>query len=288
MSIYGFDHLSDNSRIWIQDEYIGKIYEINLEQKVLEKEYIVPQYSRESVGEYIFVEDKIYSALGDRICCIDIKKATLNLYSIYGIQGRLHTIVYDGSDFWLSGYCKEIYIWNPEQGIKDIVKLSSSEIELLPDMQMPLFLTSISLGRYIWYIPFKTNEIIYVDKVTHQFFSLQIENEYQSYEEIDNNLINHKYLVEYVDRDRYIGIYSLKNQSIFEIDTVSLCVKSKRYALGTATMKILAEKCYEQVEVMSEKNDVERALFTAIFDVHREKKEKIQSNIGDMVFQRVK
>ncbi len=53
-------------------------------------------------------------------------------------------------------------------------------------------------------------------------------------------------------------------------------------------MKILAEKCYEQVEVMSEKNDVERALFTAIFDVHREKKEKIQSNIGDMVFQRVK
>ena len=98
-------------------------------------------------------------------------------------------------------------------------------------------------------------------------------------------MVGHKYLVEYIREDRYIGIYSLKNQWIFEIDTYELCVKRKEYTLSNTSMQNLVKVCSAEKVALSEKNNLERILFSMILDSRYENRSNRQWNIGEMVFQ---
>ena len=93
----------------------------------------------------------------------------------------------------------------------------------------PLFLFSLSAGKFIWLIPFQTNEILYIDRDTFQVKKFPVKEEEQTENDINNQLLQHKYLLEYVRENRYIGLFSLKNKWIFEIDSVNLTYEIMNY-----------------------------------------------------------
>ena len=115
------------------------------------------------------------------------------------------------------------------------------------DTKSALFEFSIAIGKYVWFIPDRSNDIIFIDKETYKVFMLELEEEQETKESIDNHLMDFKFLLQYIRENRYIGIYSLKNRIVFEIDTIDLCVKRTDYTRCLSYMlKINHEKDKKQ------------------------------------------
>lgn len=279
--------------LWLLEEKTCTVLKINLEKKVLEAEY--SDLCSSDVGsaifgsEYILVNNIIYFSYNMKIYSFNTKDEKLLVYEVPEIGVELFCICYDGTNFWLNGYSKEIYVWNPEYGIVKTLNVCSDKI--VTDGSecekgiLPFLFHFVSLKNYIWCIPFELSDIMYIDKNTFEISFLSIEEEQQSIESVKDNLIGHKYLVEYVRENRYIGVYSLKNQCIFEIDTLELCVEKKKYKLSDAAIQYLSEICFMDGAVLSERSDLERTLFTMILDKKYERTRRVHQKIGEIVFQ---
>lgn len=68
----------------------------------------------------------ITSASKGRIYIFDIEKREIKMQDFSAIKGGLRTVSVDGERVWLSGYKREIYIWDQ----------SKNEIELLNDFSL--------------------------------------------------------------------------------------------------------------------------------------------------------
>lgn len=165
--------------------------------------------------------------------CSDKKK---EMYLLSEIHDQLQTICFDGRKFWMSGRKKKIYVWEEETGETTILDgfpdsfgiynfsgkyekvLNCEEVEA----DVPMFQTSVYVGSYVWFIPFQTNKILYIDKDDFSINVFPMENEEQTEEDVAMQLLQHKYLLEYVWDGRYIGLYSLKNRWMLEIDSREL------------------------------------------------------------------
>lgn len=306
---------NDSSRLWLLEYETGKIFQVNLGKGVLEKEYYIPQNAKEIIyyGEYVYVNNKLYTAVKKRVCCIDLENADIIIYEIDNLKAELYTICYDGDNFWLSGYCKEIYIWNPEQGIIKVITEFPEQFGiyhfygkpyidcnsfLLSVEEGPFFGFSILLGKYIWYIPNKSNGIIYIDKVTYKVSFLEIEEEKETKESLEREYAN-KFLFEYIREDRYIGLYSIKNQLVFEIDTLELCVKKKNYQLSNEAVskikKIIEDDNFQRIldedirkhnqrTILHESKKRERIIYAELIKRSNERDTKDFSGIGELIY----
>ena len=156
-------------------------------------------------------------------------------------------------------------------------------------VEYAFFIDSISLGKYIWFIPFRSDEIVYVEKETYEVHLLEVKEETETKESIERHILDHKYLVQYMRENRYIGIYSLRNGSIFEIDTVSLCMKKQDYALsdkaiGSIAREILKDQNKNQ-KVYKEKREYDQELLLEmLFEIDHEKTESRLHNVGSVIY----
>lgn len=288
-----------DNRIWLLEDEKGKIFEVDCTMKKVENKYQLPVDANKSSNEYILVGDKLYFVSGYKVYCINGN--ALRTYEITGVKTELCTICYDGCNFWLSGYCKDIYVWNPDQGIINVItefpkyfgfyhfrrhEIPVVDCDSLFCDDFAFYISSIPLGKYIWYIPFRSNEIVYIDKETFEVHLLEIEDEQETSESIDRHIIAHKYLVQYVHENRYIGIYSLKNGWIFEIDTVELCVRKKDYKLSGNAFLSLAQidRSYYAKEIFREKREKDRILFSALVDANSSNQNDELQNIGGLIY----
>lgn len=282
----------DNKNLILIEEKSGMIFKINLEKRVVEEEYSVFLFDHTSDNVfgsvYALMNDKIYYPINTKIFELDINKKEAVLYQDgSSIGAKQYCICYDNDHFWLNGYSKEIYICNKAgRMVNTIIEYPSKLEDNYCQSEELLFLTRlIPLGNYIWCIPFQLNEIMYIHKDSFEISVLEIPEERQTVESVKDNLVGHKYLVEYIREDRYIGIYSLKNQWIFEIDTYELCVKRKEYTLSNTSMQNLVKVCSAEKVALSEKNNLERILFSMILDSRYENRSNKQWDIGEVVFQ---
>ena len=110
-----------DGRIWLAEYYGKKVYQINLYDKVLEKQYSIPADSGDIDGECVYTDTFLYCVAGNSVYCIDTKTSKIVRYQILNTGDNLSTICYDGRNFWLSGNRKEIYIWNPCQGMIKVI-----------------------------------------------------------------------------------------------------------------------------------------------------------------------
>lgn len=290
-----------DGRIWLLEYDTGRILQFNLDKKIVEKEYCLPRDGHEVYyGEYVVVDNKLYTTVDNRVYCIDTKSSDLTIYEIPESKAGLFTICYDGSNFWLGGYCKEIYVWNPLQGtVKTLTKFPEQfgvyHFHETPDMDYAtfshtidedsFFQYSICLGEYIWYLPTQSNGVIYIDRETCEIRFLEIEEEQETEESLERDYTN-KFLFEYVREDRYIGIYSILNERIFEIDTVSLCVKYREYELGGETVLALGEAFgqYDGSRLFREKAGKELIYFNALVQTSNEADKKAIRSIGEQIY----
>ena len=280
----------------------GELYEINLEKQETKKVWGFPRC----------IENLRYEQVNDGLYCIRNKEVTYfnvssdwknpTVYKISDVQADLITICYDGANFWLSGYYKEIYVWNPEQGLIKIItefppqfgfysfkkgEIPELDCDCFMDKECPFFEDSVVLGKYIWFIPTRSNCLIYVDKETYEVFMLELENEYETKESIENHFMNFKFLVIYIYENRYIGLYSLKNRCYLEIDTVKLCVRYPDYRLSEEAARAIAKvKVLEENKKMMFKESIERdrALYSLLLGDDNKKEVSDKLNIGKKIY----
>ena len=157
------------------------------------------------------------------------------------IHSGLRTLTECGGKFWLSGRKKEIYIWEKEKNNFKILNSFpkgfgiynfENKSDKLLDCESKeygtfTFLTSIPAGDYIWFIPFQTNQILYIDKITNEINAFEIQEEDEDIKSIKSREMNCKYILQYIIKERYIGLYSLKNETILEIDAETMEIKRR-------------------------------------------------------------
>lgn len=291
----------NDNQVWFLNAG-GNIFGVNFQSRIVEQTYHIPPYKNEINGEYILQQNKLYCVSEKKIYCIDISTSNIITYDVDGVKTGLLTICYDGTNFWLSGLQKEIYVWNPERGVvKEITEFPKqlgiykfdSDASFLIDYDLDsnnaeevlLYTTSIPLGRYIWYIPWQANYIVYIDRENFEVSLLEVEEEQETKESL-NREITAKYALEYIRENRYIGLYSYKNHGIFEIDTIELDVKRKHYRLCSDAILPIAQilnGCAGK-GLFSESREYERLFYRESIQSNSVGTRKQFQNIGSSIY----
>lgn len=250
-------------RFWIYENKIyalslglQKIIEIDIREKIICNYFILSDLEEKEIefDEGTRVGDNIYcvSSGSNRVYQFNLETKQITAYDVPMVKGGLYTISFDGQLFWLSGYRKEIYLWDKESnstkvlsdfpqgfGIYDFAENSDKMLDCTAvKYDTPTFIESMLIGNYIWFIPFQTNMVLYADTETYQIYALEIDGEEENRESLmKNSVLAHKYLIPYIRDERYIGLYSIKNNYIIEIDAVEKRVEKKSYRFGEKTIE---------------------------------------------------
>lgn len=279
-------HQEYQNKVFLSEYRERKIYELDLDKKIVEKTYDIPNSIMGFTGECIINEGKIYGVCGNKICCINLKNDSVDVYDIVGLESDLFAFCYDGYQFWLSGYCKEIFIWNPQNGItKRFPNISIGGSEYRGG-QYPRFRNAVVVGEYIWFIPFKQRDILYFGLNTYEVNVLKMEAEQESEEEMENREASPmiKYNLEYVRENRFLGIYSFKFRSLFEIDTVTISVQYKNYILSEKTILILADEYYKNKKILLESNVTDEKAFGILLQGNNKIVKENCKDIGKYIY----
>ncbi len=169
----------DNGKIIAVSIGLRQIIEINIKERKIENSYQICKSKNVKISRSVKVGGKIYciSAVSNQIYQFDLNAKKTEVYTIPNTEDGFRTICYDGENFWLSGWHKAVYVWNkeddvtrviddfpPQFGIYNFAHYGDSLLDCKAvKYDTPVFIDSAAVGQYIWYIPFQTNKIIYVD-----------------------------------------------------------------------------------------------------------------------------
>lgn len=289
-------------KIFAVSEGWNKVIEVDVKQKEIEY-YVVSE--RDCFAKSIFVNNVVYSlsAVENKVYQFNLDTKKVEEIIIPKADEELYTICFDGEKFWLSGYKKKIYVWNKETDTLTIIDKFpddfgiynfTGDADIVLDCEKeeygvplcPTFLYSIMVGEYVWFIPYTTNKIIYINKKNYKLYSFEIEDENETRDTLLANLLHHKYLLEYVKDNRFIGLYSLKNNRILEIDAKELNYKWKDY---TFSDKSLTQCCeINNNKLCREGDSLERLVYCKkIKRIHDDASNVIMKNSGKIIYDKI-
>ncbi len=257
---------------------LGQIFEINTKEKMIENYYILCKEG--GIARSVKVGTTIYSLSGkfEKIYKFDLVTREIVTNKFPHIGRKYNTICFDGKNFWMGGYRKEIYLWNEEKNTLDIYSgFSQGDLSMAHDANyiseendMPVFLFFVTAGKYNWFIPSQMDEIIYVERESHKLFTFIIAEEMQSKEgSPGKEEVNTRYILEYVRENRYLGLFSIKNNQIVEIDTEKLTYRWCNYFIGNRSL----EKYTELVDYILYENNVwDRDVYKKLIRAKREER----------------
>lgn len=286
--------MANNEKIWVMELRGEKIYQVNLASNVVEKEFEIFPKDNLFTGRYIIVQHNLYCTIKEGLCRIDMEDGSIKIYKLPDIKDELYTICYDGCNFWISGVSEIIYIWNPQSGI---IKKITDFIEKADNFYLdsgiivkniPVFADSILLGKNIWFIPLQCNApIMYMNKEDYNMRILNIEEEQETKEELIRRGSAFKYVIEYIRQDRFIGLYSVKNRKIFEIDTFNKSVQYKNFKFCNKSVLSLAHGIYADKKFLRERED-DLEVFSVLFNNQIEEKKETVFDVGKLIYESVK
>lgn len=290
-----------DGKIFAVSAGLKQILEIDIEKQKVER--IHSFYGKGEISDSLWYEDFIYS-LSDTVNEIyqfNMVTKERMIYKLPDIGRKFYAFSFDGDKFWLSGYFKEIYIWKkggdtikvldefPEGfGIYNFTPNTDGKVDCITiRYETPVFCYSVILGGKVWFIPFQTNQIICVDKMDCKIHVFEIEEEIETLESLlSRKALFYKYIPEYITKERYLGLFSLKNNCVVEIDTWEGKVRKKEYAYGDDCLKDML-RIYKVA--LQERNIFHRHFFA--WRLLREgvgEKDNITDNVGTKVYQSVR
>lgn len=251
----------------------GKIIVIDTEKEMLEECYSLTNKEGDFFSRGIRVENYIYVNSRNNNCVYEFNMISKKIkkYILQTIKGGFGTINYDGKNFWLSGYKKEFYIWDKEtDNIRIITQLpkefgiynwdgvEGTLIDYKKEVsRIPLFVGSVCGKRNMWFFPMKTNKILYADYESKEIRTFEIEREEENLNSLKSTLLSQKYLIMYVRADRYIGVFSLKNECYFEIDMEEKKICDINFCMDIVDLK----KIYSSIHSFDEQSKFHRYLY---------------------------
>lgn len=300
---------NDNANeVWLREFETGRILGLNLQRRKIDKEYRISMDNcglcgEHIMGQYVLVENEIYVANSNRIYRINPETDEITTYILAEVKGELFTICHDGLNFWLSGYCKEIYVWNAEKGIIKIISQFPKNFGLylyndnnLVDSEaffsngLAFFGMSIPMKDNVWYIPAQANQILFIRKQDYSIQTFDVgQYKYENHHSDEKKEYVAEYTVQYVKEDRYIGIYSFKTRVSFEIDTVELCVRNDEFLLDNQTILQIGRKYCNERRLFKENNknrDIE--IFSMMLNCKNEESKNWDLSIGRSIYNKLK
>jgi hypothetical protein len=242
------DFWADDNRIYAVSVGLKEILIIDLNNKKIEGYYDVVDNQNDSISGSVKVGKSIYCLSGTmgKIYKFDIHSRKITTYIFPTIKCKPNKICFDGKNFWICGNTREVYEWDKEKNeVKVFDNLPKSfglytynaEGEFIVDnnknkYDLPAFIAVVSVRNYIWFIPYQTNKIIYMEKNIYKMQVFEIEDEDETQDSLFGRGLQSKYLYEYVRDGRYIGLFSLKNSCIIEIDTLEMKYIIKKYSFS--------------------------------------------------------
>lgn len=235
-----------NERLYAVSGGLKQVIEIDIKSREVTGYYPLPiQGTVKSMEtECICVDNCIYCGGVDSNYLYEFNLITKNTvsYEIPQIDGGIYTICCKKPWFWFSGKKKEIYVWN----------ILTREIQIVDEFpegfgvymvggtvncdfdkaELPVFKASLCIGNKVWFIPWQTNKILYMDKQTGEIEEFPLEDEVENAKSWARPAgLRNKYFIEYVLGDMCIGLYSQKNNCIYEINTVDFSALKRNYIL---------------------------------------------------------
>lgn len=244
-----------SNKIYAVSYRLKQVIEINPLEKKIENYY--PICKEGSIGASVKAGSSIYILFGEigEIYQFDLETKEIFAHKLPKTGRRFINLCLAGKEFWLGGYRKEIYIWDTDKntvkiidgfpkdfGMYDFTKETDGNADSVSDeYEFGAFIIPIVVEQNIWFIPYCTNKIVYINKETRRIQAFEIEEENETKESIlTRTSLGYKYLLDYVKDDRYIGLYSLKNNCILEIDTAELKYEYRHYEYS------VSDRCIEQ------------------------------------------
>jgi hypothetical protein len=128
-------------------------------------------------------------------------------------------------------------------------------------LDCPMLSDILVMEQYIWLIPYQMNKILYVDKDSYEMNVFEMKDEVETKESLFGRGIGKKYTVEYVINNRYIGLFSQKNNYMIEIDTLEMKYVIKKYSFSQQCLNDLKEITNSSNKLLYEQLNLERIIF---------------------------
>ncbi|MDE6949930.1 MAG: hypothetical protein K2P64_03300 [Lachnospiraceae bacterium] len=251
-----YDFWEYNGEIFAVSMQLKTIFVINPREKRIENAYVLCEEGY--IAKSVKVGTAIYSLSGmsEKIYKFDFVTRRIVTFQLPHMGRKFSTICFDGENFWLGGYREEVYLWYEEKNRIAIYPCSDEGLRLggmekhmdnggdciAQECEIPVFLYSAAVGKYSWFIPYQTNRIIYADKESHRLCAIEVseemEDEESSWQEGDLKV---KFVLVYVRENRYLGIFSISQNQMLEIDAEQLTYKWCDYHMGDKSIKKYAE-----------------------------------------------
>lgn len=296
--------------------YCGKIYAVSIGlRQIIEIDPIEKKIAeRYPVGKACSIVSSVKAAssiytLSDEtgeVCQFDLDMKETFAYKLPEIGRRFSGLCHDGENFWFSGYRKEIYVWDKDKniiktidgfpedfGIYDFTEGTDGKVHLVTeDQEIDTYYYLTVVGQNVWFIPGRTNKILYVDRETYKIQSFEIEEENETKESLlATGRLACKYLLEYVKDDRYLVLYSLKKQCILEIDTdeMKYAYRQYDYSLDDEFGEEYAKEYARRNDyIFSESNALEQKIYRKV--IHMKNNEVHDGNvscIGNKIYEKI-
>lgn len=254
------------------------------------------------VFESVLVHEHIYIPMREKpvILSFDIRTEQLNIYHLDGIEGGFFTICHEQGNFWLTGNCKKIISWNPDDGINKIYDRYPENFSIYdmlytnhkfrwlhyPDEyqgNIAPFYQSVLMGRFIWLIPRCGNAILYIDSEQSKIGSFLIEGEDESDDTLAYEEERIKYIIQYI-YGKTIGLYSTKNKCVYEIETEALSYHRVDFSLDDKAVVYF----YDSRQIFMEKKPGPKPswdlqMFIQMLNCESERENRESENTGRLI-----
>lgn len=230
---------SEAKRVFAFSRGLQRVLTIDVKNRKVLLSSRIDQYI--NVRYAIRVEQYIWlpNSLDNRIFSYSLNTGEVTEYSLSNVKGRLYAVCYDGAYFWITGNRREVYKWSKGDASVLIINDFPNEFYEYTMYEKDInfskkvfkevpFVYCVYCNNSIWCIPFQTNMILGIDKDTHVICGI---DGGETAGNILNRAYNHKYLLEYIRDDRYIGLFSLCENCIFELDTQNYRLERRDYRL---------------------------------------------------------
>ena len=293
--------------VFLYDERIYMFSELNrgliiidpVLNKIKEMFQILPDDEKISYGSTLLDEDILYFSSSNKglVFGYDLKAKKLAVYEIPEMENGINTIAkFNRDTLILTGCMRKIVFWSIDRGIVKCIEKLPENFGILKKKNEefvvyksnvydePLFYKSVSLLKYIFFIPFRTNMVLFLNKETMELGEVFIPDEEEDIS-LKRRIFKCKYLVEYIRQNRYLGLYSCKNEYLIEIDAVSMQVKIKHIFMEKNSMLHVMQKVKEERAVVKDWSQWEKKYFyDMIFNSEGCIAEKADMRVGEKIY----
>lgn len=293
-----WEYVKKGNVLYILSNGLKKVIALDITEKRVIGYYKLSEKTEDVLGSVISEGNMLYavSSCYSQIYAFDCSKKKTSVYRLPDdIDDNFRSISFLNKKIWLSGRKKKLYRWDIEMEKIDIYEKFpsdfgiynfSGECDRLLDCEtdrfdVPIFIESIHLNQCIWFIPFQTNKILYYNFEADKLKEFEMEEEEENEYSLKNRILKHKYLIEYVKDNRYIGLYSLRNEHVIEIDTETLEYRFLPFVVDESCETLFENRIWD------EKRKSDSLVYLSKLKSQNENESKSNKCIGKHIYQKI-